>query len=373
MSDDRYHGGDVLGFAARYGLQPETVLDFSSNINPFGPPAGALQAIRDRLGLVAPYPDRYCRGLRRALSEALDVPPEAILPSNGAAEGFYVVGHGLRPRRVLIPTPSFGGYQAASRAAGAEIDRLPLSAGDGFRLDPGRLEAALEGARAQGRPIDLVFMANPNNPTGRLIDSPSLDRILDLCRARGVLVVLDEAFLDFCSAGRGITRVSRAALPGSGLLVARSMTKFYSLAGLRLGCLVGPPELIDALELHRDPWSVNALAQAAGQAVLSEFEFAAMTRDLTVMAREELETGLRDLGLSPLPSAANFLLTDLSPIKTDAGWLQKALGPAGILIRDCSSFDGLGPAWIRLAVRRPEENARLVQEMKRVIGHSDIR
>ncbi len=379
---ERYHGGDVLGFAARFGLDPESVLDFSSNINPYGPPPGVLETLRDNLHLVAPYPDRYCRSLRNALSERLGVPPEAILATNGAAEAFYLVCYALRPSRVMIPVPSFGGYQAAALASGAAVDPFPLPAASGFRHDPDGLRAALSQARREGRGPDLVFLANPNNPTGSLLEAEQLDRTLEACREAGAAVVLDEAFLDFSPDDQELTRVARAAggpagcgpaacgpgeRPGAPLIVVRSMTKFYSLAGLRLGCLVGPPDLVRRLEARRDPWSVNALAQAAGAAALADRGFADQTRELTARAREALIQGLTGLGLRPLPGAANFLLVDLSPAGLDARRLQTLLGPLGILIRDCSSFDGLGPAWIRLAVRRPVENQRLLEAIGDII------
>lgn len=365
---ERYHGGDVLGFASRFGLAPESILDFSSNINPYGPPPGVVRAVSEGSNRLAPYPDRHSRAFRSALSRTLGVPFDSLLAANGAAEAFFLTCYALRPSRVLIPVPSFGGYQAAVLAAGVEPDRFWLWEKHNFRLEPDLLGRELGRARREGRGYDLVFLANPNNPTGQLIGPAELDRMLDACRSFSAAVLLDEAFLDFCPGEPELTRVHRAAKPDSGLLVARSMTKFYSLAGLRLGYLVAGPEMIRRLEVQRDPWSVNALAQAAGEAALVDLEFPAMTRELTARARESLAAGLAALGLRPLESAANFLLVDVRPAGLDSALLQEALAPAGIMVRDCSSFDGLGSGWVRLAVRKPEDNERLRQAVGRLLS-----
>jgi threonine-phosphate decarboxylase len=199
-------------------------------------------------------------------------------------------------------------------------------------------------------------MGNPGNPTGRLYPLSAVEEIDRLCRAAGCFLVLDEAFMDFCEEGSA----KHYAIEREGILVLRSMTKFFALPGVRLGYAIGNASLVARLALLREPWSVNTLAQAAGVASLADAGYVAATRQLVVSGRAQLLAGLSAIaGLSPFPSAANYLLVEIVR-GPSAGELAEWLLAKLILIRCCGNFAGLDNRYFRVAVRGREENNRLL-------------
>ncbi|MBN1438827.1 MAG: threonine-phosphate decarboxylase [Anaerolineales bacterium] len=336
------HGGIDSAELEALGLRPESIIDFSSNVNPFGPFPGvreALETVRlDR------YPDRESHALRRALAARIGVPPDQILAGNGAAELIGLAASAfLRPGdEVLILAPTFSEYERASRRMGARPRFWTASAEDGFRLDPSLL--AKKNAATEYR---AVFLCNPNNPTGQLL---AAEVIAAWAEAHPeTLYVVDESYLAFVP---GIESVLRH--PHRNVLALRSMTKDYALAGLRLGYAVGAEETVRAMAAVRPPWNVNAFAQAAGLAALEEEQFLRRTLERLQVEKNNLLAGLEGLGFAPVPSRTHFFLL---PVGDSAAFRARLL-PRGIAVRNCASF-GL-PENARLATRTGEENARLL-------------
>lgn len=355
------HGGDILGTAASCGLNPGDIIDFSANINPMGPPPAVFEAIKANLAHVVHYPDPRCGRLAAALAGYLDVPVAEIICGNGASELIFLLLAAVSPRVVLLPVPSFSEYEIAARVAGAEIRQLPLNRHNNFVLDLANLEQALDG-------IDLVFLCSPNNPVGNLIAGESLRDAVRLCTDRGVFTVVDESFLDFVPRWQELTCLSEVA-PGKPLFVLRSLTKFFGIPGIRLGCGVGSADLVEALCRRKDPWSVNFLAQVAGVAALGDEEYRENARELVAREREYLDTQMRRIpGILPYPAVANFLLLDISGTGLTASSVCDSLVRKGILVRNCSSFPTLGEGFIRVAVRDRQENERLVEALREVVS-----
>jgi threonine-phosphate decarboxylase len=330
------------------GLSPDDVLDFSSNTNPFGPAPGVRAALAS--SPLDRYPDRESHDLRAALSHRLHLPVENILAGNGASELIWLAGLAfLQPGdAVLIVGPTYGEYARAAALAGAEPRFCSAQAADGFRLPPAAVEAAL----AEVAPR-LVFVCHPNNPTGALLP---LENLADWTKTyRQTLFVVDEAYLEFSGAASALT------LTAENVLVLRSMTKAYALAGLRLGFALGAPPLIEALRRVRPPWSVNALAQAAGVAALADPGHLAASLVELAAAKQRLVADLAAIGLVPSESATSFLLLNIGR----AGRLRADLLRRGLLVRDCASL-GL-PEYIRISVQRPEHNARLVAALREIL------
>lgn len=330
------------------GVDPEQVLDFSVNSNPYGPSC----QVRDALAGVPldRYPDRESLALRRALSDRLGVPPVQIVVGNGVAELLWLtVMAFVGPEdRVLIIGPTFGEYRRASRLMGARVETWIASREQGFRVDPEAVQRTL--CRLEPR---LAFLCNPNNPTGTTL-GPQV--VADWAVAYPqTLFVVDEAYLAFAP---GLS--SALTLGAPNILVLRSMTKNHALAGLRLGYAAGPRRLVETLARVRPPWNVNALAQAAGVAALKDRQHLRRTLDALRQARDHLVAGLRHCGLDPLPSAVHFFLVEVG----DGAVFRRRLLLKGILVRDCASF-GL-PAYVRIATRRPAENARLLAVIREV-------
>jgi threonine-phosphate decarboxylase len=355
---ERYgHGGDLRTAAETFGGSPERFLDYSSNMNPFGPPPSVERVLRERWREVAAYPDPAVRELRAKLARHYGIPAESILVGNGAAELIDLLVRVLRPGVTALAQPSFIEYGEAVRHAGGRTHAIPLRAEDGFVLQQEPLEAALQAS-------DLVFLGHPNNPSGALVPQP----LLELAAASGTELALDEAFLDFAPEERRLTWMHRAASDRR-LFVVRSMTKFYAIPGVRLGFLVAHPDRIRELQERQVPWSVNAFAQRIGCAVLDEMEYAERTRLWLMEERPWFAGRLARLGLRVVPgAAANFVLCALpAGLAGRVRELQRRLGERGILIRDASRFAGLDQSWLRLAVKLRADNERLLAALEEAL------
>jgi threonine-phosphate decarboxylase len=321
------------------------LLDFSQNINPLGTPPAALEAARRALEEEAHrYPDPDYVELREALGVYLGVSPEAIVPTNGGAEALFLAARAAGPGKALVLEPTFSEYAAAARAAGMEVlRRVARRREDGFRLDLTSLED-LDG-------ISLVFLCNPNNPTGDSLDPREVMEVADRVRDRGALLVVDEAFADFAPE----TSVAREV--GAAIWVARSFTKFFAIPGLRLGALLSDDA--GRVRALQPSWPVNAVAAAAGTSAARDRGFAQASVAEVGRLRAELSGSLGALaGVKVFPGAANFLL-----VRGPEG-LPERLARRGVLVRGCGPFAGLGPGYFRVAVRTRAENGRLVDEIR---------
>jgi threonine-phosphate decarboxylase len=343
----RHHGAHGGALPRALGVPEGGLLDFSQNINPLGTPAGALEAARRALDKEAGrYPDLGYPRLREALAMYLGAAPENIVPTNGGTEALFLAARAVGSRgKALILEPTFSEYAAAARATGFEpVRRVARRHQDRFRLDLAALED-LEG-------VALVFLCNPNNPTGDALTRAEVIEMAARVRERGAALVVDEAFADFAG------EVGAAAEVGEDLYVARSFTKFFAIPGLRLGCLVCE-NAGRVLELQPS-WSVNAVAAAAGAAAIRDQDFVGASVAGMARLREELFEALGALpGLTPFPSAANFLL-----IRGPAGFPKRLLTRRGVLVRGCEPFLGLGPRYFRVAVRGATENERLLAAIR---------
>lgn len=341
------HGG-------RRAAHPAGVIDFSSNVNCYGPPEGVLGALGETSADdISSYPDPGYPLLKDAIAAHTGRAPEEVFLANGSVETFYCLANVLRPERMLVVSPCFSEYALAGLGAGARVLEHFLKPGDGFAFDAGKAaEAAAE--------ADLVFVANPGSPTGRLVEREALLE-LARCLKRGAVMVVDEAFMEFCE-----ERESRTLLPhvSERIWVSRSLTKFFSLAGLRIGYLVAPGDTVARLESRTPPWRVNRLAEKAAVAALSDDEFIRTVPPKMARERERFSALMEGTGsLRAFPSAANFILLQIESAGLDAPGLKGALLPRGFLIRDASNFSGLSERFIRLAVRQEADNVALAREI----------
>lgn len=339
---DLNHGGDWAGFQEKYGKLP---LDFSASTTPLPMPRGIRTAVLRSLDQADRYPDPLCRKLTVALGRKHGVPSEHILCGAGAADLLFRLVLAKRPRRVLVVEPAFSGYEEALRTTDCQIERFFLRELDGFALTEDILSHIEPG-------LDLLFLCSPNNPTGRTVPPELLEKIWERCRQCGTLPVLDACFEDF--------------LPGppqTGPFVLRSFTKWYPMAGLRLGYAVCPDvKLLEEMRRQGQPWPVSASAQAAGLAALEEHKYSARLSALIREQRPVLAAGLAELSCRLIPGEANFLLF-LCP-DTE---LDRKLEQRGVLLRNCAKFPGLGPGWYRTAVRTEAENQILLRVMREVL------
>ncbi|TDG00438.1 cobyric acid synthase [Paenibacillus piri] len=354
---ERYgHGGDLWTAAKTFGLSKDAFLDFSSNMNPLGPPNAAQIILRDRWRDIAAYPDPAVRELRAKLAAKYEIPAESILVGNGAAELIDLSVRLLQPGVTALARPSFSEYEEAVHKTDGAIYEIPLFAAHGFMLE----ETAAERALARS---DLLFLGSPNNPTGRLLPPSVLERLA----AADKPVIVDEAFIDFCPDEARLSMI-RTAADSRHLTVIRSMTKFYSIPGLRLGFMVAHPDRIRLMRQQQVQWSVNTMAQLIGAAVLDDREFERRTHAWLAEERPWLIGKLTELGLLVTPSDTNYLLFSLKPLGITVQELQAEMGRRGVLIRDASRFPGLDSSYVRTAIRLREHNERLIRELGAAIG-----
>ena len=338
------------------GCPTSSIKDFSASINPWGIPQTVLQAIQEHIPKLTSYPNPEYPQLKSALARHHCLSADYILPGNGSAELLTWAARELsRQERTYLLTPAFGDYSRSLTAFNAEIVSLQSPS-----LPFGNLSSLVPRYKL---PNSGFLLNNPHNPTGKLWLKREIIPLLE----RFVLVVIDEAFMDFLPISQQQSLVD--LVPDfANLIILRSLTKFYSLPGLRIGYAIAHPDLIRKWQEYRDPWSVNSLAAAAAIAALADHDFQQQTWDWLVPARSQLIKGLSEIPqLQVLPSAVNFLLVKSEISVTYLQ--QQLLKKSQILIRDCLSFPELGDNYFRIAIRTVPENKELVESLKWVMSN----
>ena len=357
MAERPVYDGDIWWASERYGIEPEDFLDFSASINPMGPSPEGLKAVRYMLGELYRYPDPECDRLKQALARYLRIGEENVIIGNGSTELLYRACKALRPGSTLILAPSYSDYARAATGAGSEVRYKLLDKRSGFQPDLEEIEKELFHH-------DLIIVGNPNNPTGTLIDSEKLAPFIRSANRRQTNVIVDETFIDFVE-GHSL---ARRAVSNRHLLVLRSFSAFFGAPGLRLGYGMGSAELLARLDKIKQPWTVNVLAQAYGEAALRDRRYMKRTGRLLERERDFLFGALSEMPWAkPYPSAANFILVELTS-GDRAPDVCDRLGQVGILVRDCSSFEGLDDRFLRIAVMNHEDNLALLDQLQRVMA-----
>jgi threonine-phosphate decarboxylase len=346
------HGGDVWQVAEELGIAPSELLDFSANINPRGlPPAAARRLAHDASDpqLLSFYPDPSARPLRHALSQHLYVPPEAIAIGPGAEALLTPILRALQPQRALVPIPAFSEYRRVCQQQ--EIEFVPFRLEHPYQTPVDRFCQAIE---AEATRDAVVFLNNPHNPTGALLDLPEVRRI----RAASRMLLLDEAFIDYAPHASLV----REAYSAPGFVVLRSLTKFYGCPALRVGYVVAHPDTINRISSLQPAWPVTQLAIDALSEAVADREYAETSLRENTAAREALSIALTAQGIQVFPSAANYLFLELPAAVPDLR--ARLLENHRILIRNCDSYEGLSPGrYIRVAVRTASDNHRLIQAL----------
>ncbi|HMK44483.1 MAG TPA: threonine-phosphate decarboxylase CobD [Dissulfurispiraceae bacterium] len=365
------HGGEVFAASRMLSMPPDAILDMSASLNPLGMPQSVGRAIRAALPHAVHYPERDAHALSEVLSASLGIPRGRMLCGNGSTELIYLAVRALQPARILIPSPTFSEYEKAVAAAQTTapvarectIDDFPLKEQNGFRLNASEFIAAME--KMTSRSVDgdqrsassVAFLCNPNNPTGTVTPRKEMLHIARAAEKNRCYLVVDEAFIDFCPEHAIIVKT----LDNPYVIVLRSMTKFYALAGLRLGFGIFPTPVRKKIGDIREPWSVNSLAQAAGLAALADNAYQMRTYRLIAEEKRFLEDHFRAMDIGFVPSCANFYLLKMRNAKA----VMDSLFHKGILVRNCRDFRGLSANHMRIAVRSRRENMRFIKELAR--------
>lgn len=341
-------GRPIEEVARELGLDPDTVIKLASNENPLGPSPAAIQAMTQAIRTVHLYPDGSSFHLKRRLAQQLELTPDHLILGNGSNEILELIGHAwLRPGTdAVVSQYCFAVYPIVTHLFGANLITVPA-------VEYGHDLPALK--RAITPATRVVFVANPNNPTGTLAPH---QHILDLANQipDHVLLVMDEAYIDFLPDPLDLIPFVRNNLRPN-LILLRTFSKIYGLAGLRLGYAIGCPDLIASLEKVREPFNVNSLAQVAALAALDDPDHLLATRQNNDAGLHFLQNGLRQLHLEFVPSAANFILVNVG----DGQAVFQALQHLGIITRPMAGYQL--PAWIRVSIGTPQENARFLHAL----------
>ena len=352
MTAHYLHGGDVWK-----KKDPHEWIDFSANINPLGMPPSLIKALETAYADIGYYPDPYASVAAGSVARYLHTDGENLLLTNGGIDALRIAAEHFASRHCLIPVPCFCEYKRFAHNTGAAAEIVPAIKNDaGYAVD-------MEAIKRKMQSGSLVFLCNPANPTGSVIDSEKmLDFLLCAMRARA-FVIIDEAFIDFCP-----KYSMREYIDGfEHVMIAGSLTKFFAVPGLRLGYLYGNKKTISDIKSKTPPWMLNVFAQAAAGALDDTEEFSEKTRMQTKKNKLYLKERLIAMGFTVCESHANYLLANGEDIGIKAETLSRRLEEHLIMIRDCSNYEGLGKYDFRVAVKSREDIKRLIFALRRVV------
>ncbi len=350
------HGGNIYEKSKIYGVDPHQIIDFSANINPLGLHAGGRLALEQHIEDIIHYPDPHCTTLYEVVSSVYDIKREHILFGNGAAELIFAVCRLSHLKRALLVAPTFSEYGAGATVAGLEtLSFTLLRQSDRFVIDWESIAKEIQAG-------DVLFLGNPNNPDGSVLTPAEIEDFLTTL-PKGALVVIDESFIDFIGKEQSCRSLVERY---DSLLVLHSFTKYLAIPGLRLGALYAPTCFVEDIQKHIPTWSVNQLAQVFATAALVDEAYRASTVALVKEEKEFLFQSISSIpGLLPIRPSVNFMLIQLME-----GWsleqVEERLGKEGILVRNATNYEGLIGPWMRVAIRKREDNLKLIHVLQQL-------
>lgn len=333
------------------------IIDFSTNVNPLGPSRKVLSTIKKNLNLISAYPEPDSKEFKEAVSDYLQINEECVVAGNGANEIIHLFADAFVKKgdKVVIPIPTFFEYEFACDKNSATISYVDL---DNLVLNPDSILGAMN------KETKAVFVCNPNNPTGLLANLDHIQKILDLAYNNNTLVMIDECFIEFVDEPERNSFVN-AVNEYDNLVVLRTLTKAFGLAGLRVGYCLANRKIAQLLNKVKVPWSVNALAQKAAVVALQDREHLKKTRQLVKKERQYMQNNIAKISkFTPCKSDTNFFLIKLDG--TDSLLLKEKLLKKRILVRDCSTFTGMGTDYVRISTQKRRENTLLINALKGV-------
>ncbi|OMP68085.1 threonine-phosphate decarboxylase CobD [Domibacillus epiphyticus] len=346
------HGANPSHLYNASGIaRPDHVLDFSVNTNPLGPPEWLKEQWGRYLHTIEEYPDPTGYKAVMSIADKFDVAYDQVLLGNGAAEIIHFIARYTAGQHAVICTPAFSEYEDACQAYGCPIEYVPVPISS--------WQLPIDELVEQSKKAGVIFLCTPNNPTGQSFNEKDIVSLLDQTRHSNALIVIDEAFYDFFGDESLVKYI--AAYPH--LAVMHSMTKMYSIAGLRIGYVISSSPIISKLKQYRPHWNVNAIALQVAEEIARDHAHAMKTREMIKGERERMKDLLEKLGFLVLPSAVNFYLLKDPQLDNQKPILHFLL-ERGIVLRHTENFKGLDGKWLRSAVKREKENNRLIEALK---------
>lgn len=345
------HGGDITTYKEEFGVEP---IDFSANISPLGLPEEIKEELINSIDDIKNYPDPLCRELTKAIAKKDSIPYENIICGNGASEIIYQLIYSIKPRNALILAPTFAEYELGLRTLNCDIEYYLLQEKFSFQIQKNILNKI-------SSYLDIVFICQPNNPTGTLCEPEILEKMIAKCQKTGTYIVIDECFIDFLEEEEKYSMM-KLIENNPYLIIIKAFTKMYALAGIRLGYGVTcNHELIQLMRERNQPWSVSTLAQRAGVVATTLEDYVKQVKEIVKVERTYLTTNLMMLGYTVYPTYANYILFK-SEIQDDK--LDIKLRNKGIMIRNCSNYIGLEEWFYRIAIKSRDDNEKLIQALK---------
>lgn len=349
------HGGDI--YSER---KVKTLIDFSANINPFGLPSSVKESIVNNIDSYMNYPDPLCRELRQAISTHEDISSDSIICGNGAADIIFKIALALKPKKTLLIAPTFSEYEESISYIGGKVKYYNLKEDKYFNIEKDILDYITPD-------LDMMFICNPNNPTGIPVKSKEMIEIAKSCEKNNVILVVDECFIDFLKDEKKYS-VSKHIDKYKNLIVLKAFTKMYAMAGIRLGyMLCSNKDILHKINEIGQPWSVSTVASKCGVAALNEVEYVKKSKEGIEVNREYLKRELKSLGFKVFNSKANFIF-----FKSEDKDIDSKLENYGVLIRSCKNYKNLSEGFFRIAVKSKNDNIYLIDCLKKIGSNFNV-
>ena len=370
------HGGNIFQFAHEQRIEPYEVIDFSANINPLGPSQRGLSALEAQLRYISHYPDATNDDVLNTIADTYGMNKNQIVVGNGAAELLYAICRLPGYTGAFVPAPGFSEYKEALEASQIPVRDIyyrPREDDNGkpyFEVPYLALETFSAELKGQDGRI-IVFLVNPNNPDGTLLDKNHIRTLASMLKDANSLLVIDESFIDFV--GNDTLQDNEYSMRSlvnefDNIIVVHSFTKFYAVPGLRIGAAFSNPHIIDQLNTFIPTWSVNTLAQAYTKAALNDIEYVKRTKQVLCEEQHYVYNALDAIaGITVYPPSANFILFHIEQEEVTADSINEALKKHNMIVRNCDSYMGLNSQWVRVAIKDHDNNVRLVDTLTDIL------
>lgn len=372
----KIHGGNIFQFAHEQRIEPYEVVDFSANINPLGPSQRGLDALNAQLRYISHYPDATNDDVLNAIADTYEMDKHQIIVGNGAAELLYAICRLPGYTGAFVPAPGFSEYKEALEASKipvCDIFYRPREDDNGkpyFEVPYLALETFAAELKGQDGRI-IVFLGNPNNPDGTLLDKDHIRTVASMLKDANSLLVIDESFIDFV--GNDPLQDNEHSMRSlvnefDNIIVVHSFTKFYAVPGLRIGAAFANETLITQLQQYIPSWSVNTLAQAYTKAALNDVDYIKRTKQELNEERAFMYNALDDIeGITVYPPSANFILFQVNQEGITANYINEELKKYNMIVRNCDSYVGLTNHWVRIAIKDHDTNIKLVDKLTNIL------
>lgn len=359
---DHFHGSDLETIEKVYGIKKESIISFSANVNPLGISPKLKTTLSERIDAIMSYPDREYTALRKRISEYVKTDIDNVIVGNGSTELISLFIQIKHPKKALIVGPTYSEYEREVSLGGGSTLYYRLEEENNFIIDIPSLDEELK------PDIDLLVICNPNNPTSSAITRNDMRKILDICKQKGIFVMVDETYVEFTE---DVYKVSSVSLTNyyNNIIILRGISKFFAAPGLRLGyAICGNADLLKEINQRKNPWTINSLAAIAGEIMFTDEEYIKETRTLIASERDRIFKILStSKNVRCYPPTANFLLVKILKEDVTSMDLFEAAIRKGFMIRDCSTFPFLNNKFIRFCFMMPEVNDALLEILLEVL------